>query len=101
MGILDNSGIFRIFRIFDIFENYVKIESAGNVGDIVEIGEIVKIDIGKIVISVIISNSKILDMYVIILIAFGLNVMQHSSLNYGSLRHSRTMIFGSMEQLKG
>ena len=76
------------------FRKLRKIESAGNVGDIVEFGEIVKIDIGKIVISIIISNSQILDMYVIILIAFGLNVMQHSLLNCGSLRHSRTMIFG-------
>ncbi len=51
MGIWDNSGIFGIFGIFESSE-ITEIENAGNVEDIV-----------KIVISVIISNSQILDMY--------------------------------------
>ncbi len=74
MGIWDNSSIFRIFDnsgIFDFFGNFGIFDFFGNFGiedariDTLNIGNAGNVaDIVKIVISVIISDSQILDMYV-------------------------------------
>ena len=67
MGIWDNSGICDNSGIFDFFQNFDIFDNSWIARDIIKIGEIIKIEnarnVEDIVISLIVSNSQVLDVY--------------------------------------